>query len=89
MASCLALGGCVTDSKTYGPDGREAHTITCSGTVQSWGDCYKKAGDICGTAGYDVVSQNGEQGAVAGGGGSSFFAGNTISRSLVMECKQR
>ena len=82
------LSGCVTDSKTFGPDGREAHTITCHGLAQSWGDCYKKAGDVCGAAGYDVISQNGETGAVASANGSSAFAANTISRSLLMECKR-
>ena len=46
------LGGCVGVKTVNGPDGREAHTITCSGTIGvDWSDCLKKAGDICGTRG--------------------------------------
>ncbi|WP_243039255.1 hypothetical protein [Dyella sedimenti] len=88
VVSSVTVAGCATSSKTYGPDGREAYTIGCSGAALDWGLCYKKAGDICGSAGYDVVSKNGEQGAVAGGGNGSFFGGTTASRSLVVECKK-
>jgi hypothetical protein len=84
----VALSGCATASKTFGPDGREAYTIGCSGSALDWGLCYRKAGDLCGTSGYDVITQNGEQGAVAGGGSGSLFAGTTASRSLVISCKK-
>ncbi len=86
LAAALAFGGCATSSKTYGPNGEVAYSIGCSGAALSWGLCYEKAGDICGAKGYDVLSRNGE-GGFAAGGGSSFFAGSTVSRSMVVSCK--
>jgi hypothetical protein len=48
------VAGCATSAKTYGPDGREAFVIKCM-----LDDCQKKAGDICGQRGYDIVSSQG------------------------------
>ena len=52
FASCAA-----SSSKTYGPDGSEAHTLNCSGLARSWDMC-ARAGrrDIRGTRGYDVIA---------------------------------
>lgn len=83
----LAISGCATASKTYGPDGQVAYSIGCSGSALSWGLCYEKAGEICGEKGYNVLARSGEGGLVAGGSGAGFFAGSTASRSMVVSCK--
>lgn len=82
------LAGCATSSTTYGPDGRPAYTLNCSGMALTWGACYEKAGTLCGTAGYDVLAGGSEHAAVLGGGSSSFFGGTAISRSMMIACKR-
>ncbi|HEU4344750.1 MAG TPA: hypothetical protein VFU31_24610 [Candidatus Binatia bacterium] len=81
------LGACATSSQTYTPDGKVGHSIACSGTALSWGHCYEKAGQICGPKGYRVVAGGADQGALAAGTQQAFFAGSTISRSMVIQCK--
>jgi len=87
----LALAGCATASKTYGPDGREAYSINCSGTARSWGMCMEKAGDLCGAKGYSVITAVGDVGNLAVGTATTtnanLVAGSVMSRSMVVSCK--
>jgi uncharacterized protein YceK len=83
LAVMLALSGCATASKTYTPDGRQGYVIDCSGQALTWGKCYEKAGDLCGSAGYDILSQVADQGATVAG----IYGASVITRSLVITCK--
>jgi len=83
-----AIVACATSATTYGPDGRVAHAIQCSGAVLTWGDCFRKAGEICKEAGYDVVSGNGESGTVVSATAYGAFAAPPMNRSLVVSCKR-
>jgi type 1 fimbria pilin len=56
--AALWLSGCATADKIHTPDGRTGYSISCNGTVQDWGSCYEKAGDICGSRGYDVLDKS-------------------------------
>lgn len=87
---CVILVGCATATKTYAPDGREAYTIECSGVGGSWAMCQAKAGDLCGTKGYDLISTGSDHGAIANVDANSgtAFATNTISRSMYIACKK-
>lgn len=87
---CVLLAGCATATKTYAPDGREAYTIECSGVGGSWAICQAKAGDLCGTKGYDLISTGSDHGAIANVDANSgtAFATNTISRSMYIACKK-
>jgi hypothetical protein len=67
----LVLTGCASSSTTFGPDGRPAHVLNCSGWARTWGHSYEKAGQICGARGYEVVSRD------EGG----------LSRSMTVACK--
>lgn len=88
IAGAIGLvAGCASSSTTYGPDGRAAHAIQCSGAALSWGDCYKKAGEICQSAGYDLITRSGEQGGTAGIGAFGGFAGSTFYRSMLVSCR--
>jgi len=61
MAAALTLGGCADSAKmTYLPSGDTGFAINCSGgdASTSWGECYKKAGEMCGSYGYDVFGAN-------------------------------
>lgn len=52
--------------------------------------CQAKAGDLCGSKGYDLISTGSDQGAIANIDGSTgnAFATNTISRSMYIACKK-
>mgnify|MGYP000462904868 CR=1 FL=1 len=87
LAALASLSGCASASKTYGPDGRDAYSINCSGLARTWGMCYEKAGSLCGPKGYEVLAQGSDRGAVATVNPSGGFAASTISRSLLIRCK--
>jgi len=84
----LVLVGCASSSKTYGPDGREAYTLNCSGLARSWAMCAEKAGEICGTRGYDIIAAGGgTAGTIATVNPSGGFAGPAIERTMLIRCK--
>jgi hypothetical protein len=84
----LALCACATVRETYAPDGRKAYALNCSGSARGWDKCVAKAGQLCGSAGYDVLSANGETGWVAGMGGGNAYGGSTHERSMLVACKR-
>lgn len=87
FVGAILLSGCATSSRTYAPDGREAYTIDCSGLGGTWGLCLTKAGELCGYRGYDVLTTAGDKGVIASVTPHQAFAGNTISRNLLIACK--
>jgi len=88
LVIAVVLSGCATASKTYTADGKEGYNITCSGTVLNWGMCYEKAGNLCGSKGYDVLEKSGDQGALLSGNQNGLFAGSVINRSMIVKCKE-
>lgn len=90
----LALGslaGCSsTTTMTYLPSGDTGFAINCSGSdaSSSWAECYKRAGEVCGNYGYDVVSKDVDNGATSGGTVGGIFGANVKNRSMVVRCKQ-
>lgn len=88
MAFVIIVSGCATSSKTYGPDGREAFSIDCSGLGGTWGACLTKAGDLCGAKGYDLLTSAGDKGLVAVADPNQAFMSSTISRNLLVSCKR-
>lgn len=44
----------------YGPDGKEIAAIECNGTLLSPSACFKKASEVCGARGYQVLGKDGE-----------------------------
>lgn len=87
FTSILIVSGCTTSAKTYGPDGKEAYQLTCSGIAQDWGDCQIKSGELCGTRGYNILSVNGEHGATFTANPQSAFGSTTIYRNMLISCK--
>lgn len=95
LIGALALSGCATSNKTFGPSGKEAHSINCNGAANSMGTCLEKAGELCGRAGYDIILQNGSATpfGMANGyanstsAGFSGFGGAMVSRNILVQCK--
>jgi|SRR5262245_56689295 len=84
----FVLGGCASSSSTYGPNGRPAYTLNCSGWARTWGMCAEKAGELCGERGYDVVAANGGHlGTVAAINSCGGFAGPIIERGMLNQCR--
>jgi hypothetical protein len=76
-----ALAGCAVERPTYLADGRQGHSIDCSGAALNWGYCERKAGELCQARGYDVVSAIGEQIPVAFQSASSRSQGTADARN--------
>ncbi|CAD6512048.1 hypothetical protein LMG28727_00528 [Paraburkholderia kirstenboschensis] len=86
-----SLSGCsTTTTMTYLPSGETGFAINCSGSdaSTSWAECYKRAGEVCGNYGYDVVSKDVDNGATSGGTVGGIFGANVKNRSMVVRCKQ-
>lgn len=84
---CLYLAGCATSSVTYLPSGEVGYNITCSGTALTWGQCYEKAGALCGSRGYDLVVRSGDKGASVVANQFGLYGGSTIQRNMLIKCK--
>ena len=76
-AACVALSGCVTATPITTPTGDQGFTINCS-AMNDIGHCYKKAGDICGSNGYEIFDQNNKP--------VSFWSG--ANQTLIVRCKK-
>lgn len=82
------LGGCATAKQTYTADGQLGYSINCSGSALNWGNCYEKAGEICGDKGYEILEKSGDQGAVVSGTQYGLFGGSVMNRSMIIKCKR-
>lgn len=87
LSAVVAVAGCASSSKTYTADGREGYSLDCSGTARNWGMCLEKAGDICGTRGYDVLERTGDQGAMVGANQYGMYGSTTRTRNMLIACK--
>lgn len=89
MVVLALLTGCTTAKPIYTADGKQGHSIICSGTANSWAGCYEKAGELCGEKGYTVQDKSGDTGFVASASTTNAFAGSTISRSMIVQGKEK
>lgn len=90
LAVVVSVSGCATSKETFGPDGRMAYAINCSGAALSWDLCFKKAGDICNVMGYDTISVNGQAvgSVVTASPNTGLFAVPVVERVMVVSCKK-
>lgn len=95
----LAIGGCAISKDTYLPDGTLGHSISCDGAAVGINVCFEKAGEICGSRGYDLLNREGQVIPMAVGGaslgGNAFgyqgqaygYSGAFNSKSIMIRCK--
>jgi hypothetical protein len=81
------LGGCASVKQTYSADGRKAYALNCSGLARGWDKCLAKAGQICGTRGYEIVDRNSETAAAISGTTAGFSGAQTKERTMMITCK--
>ena len=91
LAVALASAGCATTSQTYLPNGKVGHVVKCPGMANDWGSCFTKAGEVCGSKGYDIVNQSGQviPSAVFNQTNTqaTAFSGAMVTRTLMVQCK--
>lgn len=75
-SAVLALGGCAVATQITTPSGQPGYSINCSST-NDMGRCFKKAGELCGTRGYDIISKHDKS--------QGFWSG--ANQTLVIQCK--
>lgn len=86
------ISSCAISNKTYLPDGSEGYSISCNGAAVGINVCFEKAGQICGSRGYDIINREGQ--VVPFGVGSAtnnqvfvtYGAFNT--KSIMIRCKE-
>jgi uncharacterized protein YceK len=88
----LVVSGCATVKETHASDGRKAYALNCSGLTRGWDKCQKAAGDLCGSAGYDILDQVSED-ASFGRERTTSISGSSHSiktneRSMLIACKK-
>lgn len=71
------LGGCVTATPLITPSGAQGFSLNCS-AMNDIGECYKKAGELCGGNGYEIFDQQNKP--------ASFWS--AANQTLVVRCKQ-
>ena len=60
LAIIASLSACTMARQVHLPDGSIGHSISCGGTLNNFASCFNKAGELCGTSGYDIVDSQGE-----------------------------
>lgn len=84
--TALALNACATAKETYTPSGERGYTIDCSGSANNWGVCAQKAGELCGTEGYTILNQSGDQSAMLTSNQFGTYATPIINRTIMIQC---
>lgn len=92
ILSILFMFGCAMSKKTYLSDGSEGHSISCDGSAVGINVCFEKAGEICGSKGYDLISREGQ--VIPFGTGSANNQGAFVTygafntKSIMIRCKK-
>jgi hypothetical protein len=85
---CLLVISCAVSKPIRTPDGDEGYMINCSGAALTWGECFEKAGQLCGEAGYEILDRSGEGGgSMISGNQFGLYGGRVVDRSMVIRCK--
>ena len=51
----VVLSGCATSREIYTAEGKRAYSIECRALFDFSFDCFEKAQELCGAAGFDVL----------------------------------
>ena len=87
VLATLVIGGCATATPTYDASGKTAHVIKCDGSAGlSWGDCYVKAGEVCGSRGYTEISKDTTRQTTTSAGFWRLFSSQYAQQSLLIRC---
>jgi hypothetical protein len=54
----VALASCGSLRTTYLANGTKGYAVSCRGFLNTWDSCLVKAGQICGSRGYDTIESD-------------------------------
>ncbi|MBA3031034.1 MAG: hypothetical protein FP814_04330 [Desulfobacterium sp.] len=87
----LMISSCAMSKKTYLPDGSEGYSISCDGAAVGINVCFEKAGEICGSRGYDILNREGQFVPFGVGSATNNQAfvtyGGFNTKSIMIRCK--
>lgn len=88
VAVACALSGCATSKTIIGQDGKPLHKISCDGTDLTIDACYEKAGELCGSAGYDILGQDGSARNQVFATMTTFAVVPVVTRTVMARCRE-
>ena len=91
LIAVVFLAGCAKPpTPVYLASGAIGQSLDCSGLARTWADCERQAGNMCKSAGYEIVSRNQEdhgRAVIEGERTISDVAGATrIARTMTIRC---
>ena len=88
FVSCIVICSCAVSKPIRTPDGAEGFMINCSGAALTWGECFEKAGQVCGEVGYEIIERSGDSGgSVISGNQFGLYGGRIVTRTMLIRCK--
>jgi hypothetical protein len=88
----FVIYSCAISNKTYLPDGSEGYSISCDGAAVGINVCFEKAGEICGSRGYDILNREGQVVPFGMGSATNNQAfvtyGSYNTKSIMIRCGQ-
>ena len=87
IAGTLLIGGCADSEPVFTSSGKKGHSIDCSGELSTWGDCYEKAGELCGERGYRTLEKLGDKESSIFADKEGLFGASTHTRNLIIQCR--
>ncbi|WP_374474589.1 hypothetical protein [Zoogloea sp.] len=95
------LAACAIVKETYMSDGSKGYSISCDGAAVGINMCFEKAGELCGSSGYDLITREGQlvpfgvssasvQGTSTYVQGQSFATyGSFNTKSIMVRCRNQ
>jgi len=87
VVAAAAFAGCApVVRQMHTADGRIGHSISCP--FGDWSECFQKAGELCGVAGYDVQEKSDDRSQQSSWGMYGGSSGTINQRVMVVACKR-
>lgn len=80
------LTSCVAPKDIYLPDGSKGYSLKCDGATQDISICYAKAGELCGSVGYQILATSKESTPFPTGYFNQYVT--VVQRSLLIKCNE-
>lgn len=86
LTASLALAACGDIQPVYFGSGRPGFLVTCSDLSGGYDGCFRRAGSVCGPAGYLLADWNGR---ILAGTRSDMFAtqSEAVEHALLITCR--
>jgi hypothetical protein len=99
ITTAVMLTSCAMSKPTYLSDGTQGHSISCDGSAVGMNVCFEKAGELCGSRGYNLLNKAGQVvysgmssgsasvNAISGQAQGFAFYGGFNTKSILIQCK--